>query len=99
MDHIEQPYTAEEIRTNLDAEGNITGVVLMDLETFIDNDLDGVLDLLSGALTGSPLLMQVEYTVVGVKSQDSNTLFVQVSGDPSEILAMQEDEYGDDPED
>lgn len=58
-------------------------VVEVDLHDLIDNDLDNVLDLLSKKATGSPLLMDITYRVVGCKPP--STLYIEVDGDDSEI--------------
>jgi hypothetical protein len=63
-------------------DGAISGVVKIELSRFIDCNLEGVLDMLSEALTGTQLLMNVNYKVVG---HDGDTLLIEVSGDPEQI--------------
>lgn len=71
---LDKPLTKEDV----DADGWVRGVIRMELSEFINNDLEGVLDLLSERLTGSGLLSDIAYEVVG---HDGDTLFVRVSGD------------------
>jgi hypothetical protein len=79
-----------------DESGYITGEVAVDLGVFIDHLLEGVIDVLSEALTGSSLLMDVGWRVVG---HDGDTLGLLVSGDPSEVAqyADEEEERPDEP--
>jgi hypothetical protein len=69
-----------------DDNGYIAGEVTVDLDAFTDHNLEGVIDLLSEALTGSSLLMDVAWQVVGHDGDD--TLRLLVSGDPSEVVAQ-----------
>lgn len=73
----------------LDDQGSIAGEVAIDLHAVIDNDLEGVLDLLSEALTGCLLLQDVGRQVLG---HDGDTLRLLVSGDPSEVIAQHAEE-------
>lgn len=78
----------ENINEKLD-ENYIEGVVNIDLDDIISVDLEGFLDILSKRLTGSPLLMDISYEVVG---NDGNTLKIKVTGDNSMIDEKNEDE-------
>ena len=90
---LNAPLTTDEMRRQADApadermrhepHGYVVGVVAVDLSDFIDNDPDGVLDLLSERLTDGPLLMDIAYKVVG---HDGDALHIEVSGDASEVL-------------
>lgn len=51
--------------------------VSIDLSQFIDNDLEGVLDLLSEEATGTPLLSNISYSIV---DHCADTLDLKVSG-------------------
>ena len=80
---------------SIDQNGYFTRRVSVDLSAFIDHDLEGVLDLLSEEATGSCLLSDISYTVVG---HTGNTIDLDVTGhledhdDPvdPEILPMKE---------
>lgn len=78
------PLTPEEIPALLDAEGSITVIVEVGLDELVDNDLEGVLDIISDKVLGSCLLMDFSYEVVGAASPQS--LFMKVAGDPSQAL-------------
>ena len=71
--------------------GYVEGIVFIDLCFLMDNDFETILDELSEKLTGSTLLMGVEYTHIPEKST-VDTLCFKVSGDASELL---EAEYED----
>lgn len=51
--------------TSVDENGFISVIIDMSLSEFIDNDLEGVLDLISNNATGSELLSNISYSVVG----------------------------------
>jgi hypothetical protein len=70
-------------------QGYITGTVAIDLGDVIDGDLEAFLDLLSEALTGSGLLMDINYRLVGV--DDDHTMRLEVTGDPQQIQADDDD--------
>ena len=50
------------------------------------------LDFISVALTGSDLLMNIDYETVALSNTEKDTLYVRVSGDASSILEMADDE-------
>lgn len=60
-----------------DPAGFIRVTVDVELSTFIDNDLDGVLGTLSMEATGTELLSNISYSVVG---HQGNTLSISVVG-------------------
>lgn len=90
---LDAPLPMDEIRRQADGpadermrhepHGYAIGVVTVDLSDFIDNDLEGILDLLSERLTGGSSLMDIAYKVVG---HDGDALHIEVSGDVSMIL-------------
>jgi hypothetical protein len=61
----------------VDENGFITIQIEMDLSAFIDNDLDGLLDLLSSEATGTEVLSNISHSVVG---HHGNALSIKVSG-------------------
>lgn len=65
------------IVTSVDESGYITATVEMQLSTFIDHNLETALDLMSNGATGSELLSDISYSVVG---HTGNTLKIQVTG-------------------
>jgi hypothetical protein len=65
--------------------GYITGTVAIGLDEVIDGDPEAFLDLLSEALTGSSLLLDIGYHLVGV--DDDHTMRLEVTGDPQQIQA------------
>lgn len=68
----------------------IQGSILVDVNDLIGCNLETVLDHFSENLTGSPLLMDFSYNVVGAKDGDIRLL---ITGDASEIIEVT---YGDD---
>lgn len=71
---LDKPLTEKDV----DSDGWVRGVIRLELSELIRNDLEGALDIMSERLTGSGLLSDIAYEVVG---HDGDTLFVQVSGD------------------
>ena len=73
-----------------DPNGYIEGVISFDLKDAIDNDFEGFLDIISEALTGTDILMDLNYSVVGAGPDGS--IHLKVSGDPSSILGEEDDD-------
>ena len=67
----------------LDKEGLVHGVVSVDLDEVIGHTIEDFLDLLSTRLTGTELLCDIRYTIVGIDKPD--TFYFEVVGDPSMI--------------
>lgn len=95
---MQKPYTMEQMKEAFRGEndGYITGVVAVDLSDVIDNDLEGFLDLISYKMTGTELLMDITYNVVG---HEEDMLFIRVRGDVSNIVDCEDDDSYDDEED
>lgn len=92
---LDKPLSVKELSdlSKKDESGFITGVVPIDLDTLVEDgfDYEQFLDAISERLTGSVLLQDISYRVVG---HDGNTLHIEVHGDPSSILAnADEDEF------
>lgn len=87
---LAEPLTQEQMKAMKDEDGYITGIVSVDLSDIIDNNFEGFLDMTSEKLTGTKLLMDISYKAVGV-DKGGLTLFVEVTGDPSEILGAKEE--------
>lgn len=66
----------------------IEGSILVDLEDLIGKGLEGFVDEVSTRLTGSDLLMDVDYRVVG---DSKGSIRVRVSGDAREILSLNQE--------
>lgn len=81
--YLTQPLTIDQMQADFDADGYVTGNVLLDLNDAIDGDLDYWLDLCSERLTGSICGTDIDYEVVGA---DDGMLVVRVTLDPSMIL-------------
>lgn len=90
MKILNRALTHDEVRGALDDDGYVSGVVRVTLHDIIEsNGIDVFCDVLSNALIGDELLMDIGYTVVG---NDGNTLLIEVVGDPSESLGCDGDE-------
>ena len=87
-DLINEPLTTAQISERLDSDGYVTGNVPVDASDLIDNDLEGVLDLLSEKLVGTTSGMNINYQPVAVLPD--GTISMSVTLDPTLILADQE---------
>lgn len=85
MDVLKRPLSKREItrQSNENEHGYVKGCVYAGMSEFVNNDLEGVLDMLSEKLVGSALLMDINYTVKQALSD--NMLVVEVTGDPSMV--------------
>lgn len=81
---LTEPLTQEQMKAMMNENCYVTAIVPVYVSDLIDNDLEGVLDLLSELMTGSLCLMNIGYKVVGVI--DEYTLAIQVEGDVSEVI-------------
>ena len=63
-----------------------------DLSEAIDHDLEGWLDIISTRAVGSPLLQDIQTRVVDFKGNGSDTLVLEVYGDPTAVLDNLEQE-------
>ena len=92
---ISTAYTLEQLKANADTDNFVTANIIVDFNSVIDISCEGYesfLDFLSTELTGTELLMDTNYKLVG--AIDGN-LILQVSGDVSNILEDYEIEnYG-----
>lgn len=83
--------TAKKLAQKCDDDRYITANILVDISELINNDFEGVLDILSERVTGTLLLMDINYTVIDTLPDDM--LVMQVSGDVSNIIEEDDDEY------
>lgn len=77
-----KPISKKELKQAIRAGEWVKGIVAIDLSDCFEG-FETFLDLCSEALTGTCLLQDINYTVVGAKG---NTLHVEVEGDPSACL-------------
>jgi hypothetical protein len=68
-------------KPHIDHDGFLHGVVAIDLDEIIERDLEGFLDLLSVRLSGTDVLTDICYEIVGFDAPD--TVFIETWGDPS----------------
>ena len=83
----EKPMSAQEMQKQIELEhtkGFIHGVVGVTLDDLINNDIEWLDDLISQALTGTLLLMDISWVVVGY---EKDRIFLRVSGDASEAIS------------
>lgn len=94
-DVLEKPLSIMEMLDRCDADLYVEGLyvegdVVIDLSELIDHDLEGILDIMAERLTGSPLLMDVNYSLVDIL--DKNSAIMRVRGDITNILETDMDE-------
>ena len=87
---LEKPLSIMEMLDCCDADLYVEGDVVIDLSELIDHDLEGILDIMAERLTGSPLLMDVNYSLVDIL--DENSAVMRVRGDITDILETDMDE-------
>jgi hypothetical protein len=76
------------MRQMADENNFVSGVVKVTLDEVIKRDLEGFLDLVSTRLTGSELLMEIGYQVVG---HQGDTLLIKVRGQVDQLLELEEE--------
>lgn len=91
---LEKPYTEEEIRKLRDEDGYIEGCVAVPLSDIINSNFEEFLDLVALKLVDSDLLMDINYTAVGISNTDAGdaNIIIKVSGDTSELFLDDEEE-------
>ena len=78
-----KPFTPEELKAKKD--GKIVAKVTVDLIELIDNDIDGLNDLVSERITGSEAgLIDISYFVAG-RIPQNNTVILKVEATLSEL--------------
>lgn len=63
------------------------------LSELLDNDFEGFLDLISELATGTQLLMDISYEIIGVDAEEQAVIF-SVIGDTSAIEEEEEEDDG-----
>jgi hypothetical protein len=97
LDVIDRPLSVKEIIEKKNDDNYLTGVVAIDKGDIIGEDFGDFLDTISIALVGDDLLMDIGYIIKGV-SEDGVTLYIEVTGDVSNYLLDDEDDYDEDEE-
>lgn len=89
-DILDCPLTEEQMKEMItEDDPYLSGNIIVDQDELIDNDLEGFLDIIAERLTGSPLLMDIDYKPIDVL-EDGRIIFL-VRGDVSSILGIEED--------
>lgn len=70
---------------DVDSDGWVEGLVRVEINELIRNDLEGFLDILSERLTGSGLLADINYSVQGCDGPNDEVVLL-VSGDASQCF-------------
>lgn len=89
-DVLEKPLSIMEMLDRCDADLYVEGNVIIDLSELTDNDLEGILDIMAESLTGSSLLMDIDYSLIDIL--DKNSVVMHVRGDITNILETDMDE-------
>lgn len=74
---LKKPYKRAEVLRRYSQEGEIGGIVEVELSDLIDRDADEFLDMISERLTGDFMLHSPSYSVVGY---NQNTILLLVRG-------------------
>lgn len=90
-DYLTEPLSEEEIKSMRDEAGYISGIVAVSLSDLIEGDRDYFLDYISYKLTGSPLLMDIDFKVVGGVPENEDLVLMKVVGDASGIVEVEYD--------
>lgn len=90
-DYLSGPISQEDIQEFSDENHYIEGIVKVHISDMIDNNLESFLDMISIGLVDSDLLMDVNYSVIGLCEDEPDTLYLLVRGDTSMVL----DDAGD----
>lgn len=91
---LQNPLTQDQIRERMDEYNFVEGVIEVQPQEMIDNNIEDFLDLISERLlVDSYMFMDIGYRVVGCVENDC--VLMLVSGDVSEVLENKdEDEEG-----
>ena len=87
VDYLTKPLTIEEMKKQMEENDEVTGVIRIELSDAIENGLEGFLDFISEELTGSPLLMSIDYEII---IADKDWIYLKVTGDASNIIEDEE---------
>jgi hypothetical protein len=93
--------TIDELKAAMDSDQMITAVVALDQEDLVGVGFDGFIDRLSTAATGTELLMDVSYEIIGqspfgilvtVKGSIQGVIETQEEYNPQELIATEKTE-------
>ena len=87
VDYLTQPLTIEAMKRQMEENDEVTGIIRIELSDAIESGLEWFLDFISEELTGSPLLMDVDYEVLAA---DIDWIYLKVTGDASNIIEDEE---------
>lgn len=93
FDVLREPLTREQIQPRLDENNQVTVVVPVSLGSIIDADIESFNDLLSQKITGSDLLMNIAFRLVGIEGDE--VMLLEVTGDVSECYEWDDEDDGD----
>ena len=77
------PLSTDELVAAADSNGYVTANIEVEVATIINHDLEGFLDALSLAVTGTEVLTDITYTPFAVKGE---SIIFTVSGNISLVL-------------
>lgn len=86
-DVLKKPLSFKQMQIENDQGKPVSGVIAVRLLDIVAGDAEEFIDLISDKLTGSDLLTNIDYEVVG---HEGNTLWLEVTGDASEIVAFEQ---------
>lgn len=93
IEYISEPLDLQGAKKLIGEDNYISVVVLLHFNALLGTDLEGFLDMLSTAATGSDVLMDVDYELLGATS-DGDLLF-RVSGDVTNCYDLDDEEDKD----
>lgn len=64
---VDTPFTSEELFGIVTPEGQFDVEVLVDFDLILENDFEGFLDILSGAIVSDGIIEDIDYTLTGVE--------------------------------
>ena len=95
---LTEPLTVEQMKERRTDDNWVKGTVVLD-EDVLGYDLEEKLDAIAEALTDSCLLMDIQYDIVGIGTdEDKGSLAVEVEGDVSAIADSDEWDEDEDEE-
>ncbi len=86
------PLTRQELLAATDEDGYVDGVIAVPFHRILaanaNDPTEGgqLLDLFIEALTGSTDVTEIQYQIVGLDAEQSDTVLIQVTGDVSHLL-------------
>jgi len=75
---LEAPYARAQIEAIQNTAGSMSGIISVDLDEFIDNDIEGLMDIFEERLVDEGVLGDISYDVVG--NGMGNVIHIRVTG-------------------